>query len=162
VTEPETTTETPAPGDVLIAAVSVADAAALADVHASAFDDAWDRAAIAAVLALPTTVALAAWRGDRAVGVAFLQAAGGEAEVLSIGVRPSECRLGLGRRLLAAALSRLIAVGVTRVSLEVAVDNVAARRLYAGLGFVLAGRRPGYYRRDSTPAVDAAILRLDL
>jgi ribosomal-protein-alanine N-acetyltransferase len=162
VTETELeTNETPRPGDVRIAAVTAADADALADMHASAFDDAWDRTAIAGILALPTTVALAAWEGDRAVGVVFLQAAGGEAEVLSVGVRPTLRRRGLGRRLLAAALCRLIAVGITQVTLEVAVDNEAARRLYAASGFVFAGWRPGYYRRDPAPAVDAAILRLD-
>ena len=40
-----------------------------------------------------------------------------------------------------------------------AVTNAAARALYAGLGYVVVGRRPGYYRRVTAPPVDALVLR---
>ena len=40
-----------------------------------------------------------------------------------------------------------------------AVSNAAARALYAGLGYLPAGRRPGYYRRPGAGPVDALVLR---
>ena len=39
------------------------------------------------------------------------------------------------------------------------MTNAAARALYAGLGYAVVGRRPGYYRRVAAPPVDALVLR---
>jgi ribosomal-protein-alanine N-acetyltransferase len=44
--------------------------------------------------------------------------------------------------------------------LEVAVDNVAARNLYAAAGFATVAVRLGYYRRAGGP-VDAVAMRRD-
>ena len=46
--------------------------------------------------------------------------------------------------------------------LEVAVDNPAAIALYQAAGFVPAGRRRGYYRRQGADAMDALVLRRTL
>jgi len=59
----------------------------------------------------------------------------------------------------AGALAAALAEGAGAVFLEVAEDNPAARRLYAGLGFEEVGRRRGYYPRAGTRAVDALVLR---
>jgi ribosomal-protein-alanine N-acetyltransferase len=61
--------------------------------------------------------------------------------------------------LLGGVLARAAALGASRVLLEVAVDNAAARALYARRNFAIIGRRPGYYRRPPRPPVDALILR---
>lgn len=53
-------------------------------------------------------------------------------------------------------------MGATRLFLEVAEDNAAARALYDRLGFEPAGRRPRYYSRPNGPAVDALLLVLIL
>ncbi|MDP3371055.1 MAG: ribosomal-protein-alanine acetyltransferase, partial [Brevundimonas sp.] len=52
--------------------------------------------------------------------------------------------------------------GATRLFLEVAEDNMAALALYAGAGFVEAGRRPGYYARPHGRPRDALVLALNL
>jgi ribosomal-protein-alanine N-acetyltransferase len=51
---------------------------------------------------------------------------------------------------------------VKRLFLEVAADNIAALRLYKGLGFAAAGRRRAYYRRPGGQPIDAMVLALAL
>jgi len=61
-----------------------------------------------------------------------------------------------------AASARAAAVGVSRLLLEVAEDNDAARALYAAAGFTGIARRPAYYRRPDAPAAGALVLARDL
>lgn len=128
-----------------------ADLGALARLHAAAFDPAWSAGEIAAL------DAVALLEDD--AGLVLVRTVAGEAEILTIGVRPEARGAGVGRRLLEAALAAALAEGAGAVFLEVAEDNPAARRLYAGLGFGEVGRRRGYYPRAGTPAVDALVLR---
>jgi len=66
-------------------------------------------------------------------------------EVDLVAVDPEWRREGRGRRL----LRELIAVeregGVREFRLELSADNVGARALYEGVGFVVVGRRARYY-----------------
>jgi [ribosomal protein S18]-alanine N-acetyltransferase len=79
-----------------------------------------------------------------------------------LAVLPAWRRRGLARRLLAAALERLAAAGTRRLLLEVAEDNVAARRLYQGAGLIPVGRRPSYYRSgDGATAALVLALAID-
>jgi ribosomal-protein-alanine N-acetyltransferase len=131
-------------------------AAALAALHAMAFADPWPASAFAALLSLPET------RLDAvADGFILTRLAADEAEVLTLAVCPLGRRRGVGRRLVDTAAAALAAEGATRLFLEVAEDNAAARALYAAAGFAEVGRRPGYYGRPSG-AVDALVLARDL
>lgn len=128
-----------------------ADFGALARLHAAAFDPAWSAGEIAAL------DAVALLEDD--AGLVLVRTVAGEAEILTIGVRPEARGAGVGRRLAEAALAAALAEGAGAVFLEVAEDNPAARCLYAGLGFEEVGRRRGYYPRAGAPAVDALVLR---
>ncbi|RAI57221.1 ribosomal-protein-alanine acetyltransferase [Roseicella frigidaeris] len=88
-------------------------------------------------------------------GFVLARAAGGEAEILTLAVRPPARRRGLGGALLAGALAGAVARGAAAMFLEVAAGNAAARALYAGQGFVEVGRRRRYYPDGS----DALVLR---
>lgn len=55
---------------------------------------------------------------------------------LGIWLVPEARHLGLGARLLEAALTKAKTKGITRVELTVRVDNVNARRLYERFGFI--------------------------
>lgn len=124
------------------------DLALLARLHAACFEEAWDSAALASLLAMPGACALIAGAGrGEALGFVILRAVAGEAEIISLGVEPRARRLGVGRRLLAGALAAAAASDAARIFLEVAADNWAARALYLEQGFLEVGRRPGYYRR---------------
>jgi ribosomal-protein-alanine N-acetyltransferase len=76
-----------------------------------------------------------------------------EAWVQNIAVRRDAQRGGVGRALLSALLDRAAERGVTRVLLEVAVDNGPAQRLYSGYGFEPVGLRRGYYQPSNTDAL---------
>jgi [ribosomal protein S18]-alanine N-acetyltransferase len=81
-----------------------------------------------------------------------------EAEVLTLCVAPAARRQGIAGALLGDLFERARRAGARSVGLEVAADNLAARRLYEAYGFVQAGRRRGYYRRGAT-AIDALLFR---
>lgn len=148
---------------VSIVAVDAGSVERLAALHRASFADPWDAAAIAGLLALPGTFALAAVaeNPDGPLGFVLLRVAADEAEILTIAVDPGRRRRGIGRRLIEAAAAASIARGASALFLEVAEDNGPALRLYEGMGFRTVGARPGYYRRAAA-AVAARAMRLDL
>lgn len=152
--EPPAPAETPASGLRPIGPFDLDVAAAL---HAACFDDAWSVADIAAVLASPGSFGILSICAGAPAGLALARVAADEAEILSIGVLPDRRRRGTARALLAGVAARAAEAGATRLFLEVAADNRAARALYLREGFAQVGRRPGYYRRGGQ-AVDALIL----
>jgi len=121
-------------------------------------DEPWDAAAFARILALSGVFGYLACPGAEPAGFILARDLGAEAEVLTFGVLPEARRRGIGRALIEAVVGETRRRGVASIVLEVAADNGAARRLYAGCGFLQVGRRPRYYRRAGT-AVDALILR---
>ncbi len=125
-----------------IRVVGVAQADALAAIHAAAFPVAerWDGVAIAALLATPGCFALLA-----AGGMAMTRVAGDEAELLTLAVLPAVQGRGIGGGLLAVALAEAARRGAAAVLLEVAPGNDAARTLYGRAGFGEVGLRRDYY-----------------
>jgi [ribosomal protein S18]-alanine N-acetyltransferase len=65
--------------------------------------------------------------------------------IITIDVRPEARRHGVGKLLMQAAEERLKSEGANWLTLEVAVDNGAARAFYGCMGFYRTGRIPGYY-----------------
>ncbi len=94
-----------------------------------------------------------------AVGKVIGSDADGLGELESVAVKASARRGGIGKALCAAVAHWCRWQGVRAVELEVRVGSGGAIALYAGLGFVVAGRRAGYYRE---PVEDALLMRLDL
>jgi len=79
-------------------------------------------------------------------------------ELESVVVAEEVRRRGVGRALCEAVIRWADALGADEVELEVRAAS-EARQLYAGLGFVVVGRRRGYYRN---PEEDAVLMRLEL
>ena len=129
-----------------------ADAAPLAILHATCFDDAWDAASLRTMLAAPEAFAF-----HHPDGFVLARVAGGEAEILTLAVVPRARGKGLGRALLCEAIAKAERKGADAVFLEVSATNPAALALYARLGFANVGSRRAYYR-----GVDALVLRLSL
>ncbi len=77
-----------------------------------------------------------------------------EREILNIAVHPEFRRLHVATELLRAELSRHPGVHF----LEVRQSNVAAQRLYEGLGFQAVGERPGYYENPPETGIVMRIL----
>ena len=85
------------------------------------------------------------------------QAAGGEAEILTLAVAPAARGRGLGRALVTAAARHAVAMGANAFFLEVEEGNAPALALYAGLGFLQVGRRSGYYEGRDARLLKAAL-----
>jgi ribosomal-protein-alanine N-acetyltransferase len=128
----------------------------LAALHAEAFEAPWDEASLSALLASPGVFSV-----EEPDGFILIRVVADEAEILTLAVRPSARRAGLGGRLVDAAVVRAAALGAERMFLEVAEGNAAARALYARTGFAGAGRRRGYYARADGSREDALILALN-
>jgi ribosomal-protein-alanine N-acetyltransferase len=136
-----------------IAALAVADLAAVTRIHAASFDDAWSTPMLRRILAMPGAGGIVArdGTGEDVVGFALSRIAGGECEILSLAVDPDHRHRGVGRTLLTAAIAWAQTLRASAVFLEVAEDNDVARTLYVAEGFEAVGRRPDYYRlRDGS------------
>lgn len=151
-----------------LVAAGPAHAAVLATLHAACFDDAWDEAAFAGLLATPGTRALIAIAdggapisvlggGGPPLGFVMIRQAADEVEILTIGVLPAARRGGVAALLLGGGLADARHAGAATAFLEVAVDNAAARAFYTAQGFTEVGRRARYYER-AAGRVDALIL----
>lgn len=79
----------------------------------------------------------------------------GELHINNLAVIPAWRRQGLARQLLQAVLAAAEAEGAPRATLEVRRSNLAAIRLYEGLGFKVSAVRPDYYLE---PVEDALVL----
>lgn len=82
-----------------------------------------------------------------------------EAHVTNIAVDPGFRARGAGRRTMAALEERAAQLGASRMTLEVRVSNLAARRLYEALGYHGTGVRRNYY---SDTHEDAMVMWKDL
>jgi [ribosomal protein S18]-alanine N-acetyltransferase len=96
-------------------------------------------------------------KGGRAAGFIVIHA-GPTGHVVTIDVIEAARRLGLGSLLLRAAEERLRAAGSRAVSLEAAVDNLAALSFYKRHGYSVVRTWPRYYSNG----VDALVLRKEL
>ncbi|MFO0748959.1 MAG: ribosomal protein S18-alanine N-acetyltransferase [Myxococcota bacterium] len=75
-----------------------------------------------------------------------------EVELHQVAVRPDARGRGIAKALVQSLLADARARG-ERVLLEVRAGNVAARALYASLGFALVGTRKAYYRDNDEDAL---------
>jgi len=135
----------------------------IAELHGRLFDEKWSEASIKSLLEHPASTSLIAIAGEPKTikGFVIAQLAADEAEILSIGVAPDWQRAGLGVRLIEGLIRASRRGEASKIFLEVAEDNAAARALYAKLGFKQIGQRKGYYKR-SMGNVDALTLALQL
>lgn len=82
-----------------------------------------------------------------------------EVDIHNIAVHRQFRRRGLGRILLHQVVARAQRRSSLRVTLEVRISNISARKLYESLGFAITGLRKGYY---SDNGEDALAMELNL
>ncbi|WP_431282384.1 GNAT family N-acetyltransferase [Humitalea sp. 24SJ18S-53] len=131
--------------------IHAVDVPALAGLHTAAFppEESWGIGAIGTMLAMPGAFGLVLPEQ----GFILARVAAGEAEVLTLAVAPPARRQGIGAGLVVAAMAGALARGASVLFLEVSEDNLAARALYAALGFEQVGRRRRYYADGSDALV---------
>ena len=139
---------------------------AVGELQAKVIDDPWPPDAVAEVLSMPGAFGLIARDPSEAaeaplglIGYVICSRAGDDGEILSVGVRESHRRQGLGRRLLDSAVATLFSAGAEGVFLEVAESNAGAIGLYKHAGFEAVGRRRNYAKTRDGAREDALIMR---
>ena len=129
---------------------------AIAELERICFSDPWSENSVRAELNNPYSLWLIAEADGELVGYIGSQTAVDEADIMNVAVAPSHRRCGIGQMLIDELAARLKEQGVIALMLEVRASNLPAIALYGKIGFLQAGRRPGYYRK---PKEDALILR---
>jgi [ribosomal protein S18]-alanine N-acetyltransferase len=94
-----------------------------------------------------------------AVGKVILLCAERVGELESVAVDETARRRGVGWSLCEAVVDWSRGQGASEIELEVRAGSAGAIALYAGLGFVIVGRRGSYYR---DPDEDAVLMQLKL
>ncbi len=148
-------------GTLTIETVGPAAAQLLSELHREVFSEFWTAEAFDGILKAPGTDALIASAHGEPYGFLVTRAAADEAEIITIGSRPSQQRRGVARQMLTRQMTVLASQGIRSLFLEVAATNIAAQQLYLACGFTEAGRRKGYYKR-AAGAEDAIVMRCEL
>jgi [ribosomal protein S18]-alanine N-acetyltransferase len=153
-----------APAGLHVEMGKVADADALATIHAQGFYRGWPKSDFAAYLADPQTTPtyVAADARRRIVGFAMLRILGAECELLSVAVERKMRGKGIARALLNAAFDDLRLTPVNAMFLEVDETNAGAIGLYRSMGFKDIGTRKGYYPHADGSVAAALVMRADL
>lgn len=129
----------------------------LAALHAEAFASPWSGIEFADLLSHTGVFVFAEPDGFILIRVVL-----DEAEILTLAVRPSARRTGLGRRLVEQGAVAASRAGASRLLLEVSEDNLAARALYDRSEFTQIGRRKAYYAAADGSRTDALVMSRDL
>jgi ribosomal-protein-alanine N-acetyltransferase len=141
-----------------------AQAAECARIHAAGFAFPWTPSELESLISSPSALGTAALdpASARLRGFALSRLAADEAEILTIAIDATLRRGGVGRDLLNAHLSQIVAAGSKKIFLEVDSGNAAGLALYKRFQFVPIGERKGYYRRPDGSSVTALVMRRDL
>ena len=108
-------------------------------------EDFWSEQQVNNQLVNPRGLNLGVISSKGLVGFAFVGYVLDEAELYQIAIWPEVQGCGMATGLLHALEKKLKTLGVVRLMLDVRETNIAAVRLYESFGFVLDGRRKGYY-----------------
>jgi ribosomal-protein-alanine N-acetyltransferase len=127
------------------------------DAFDPGFGEAWTASQSLSMLSLPGVwLSLARYDGE-AAGFALNRIAVDEVELLLLAVRPAHRRLGIGLRLIEQTSRLAREQQASKIHLEVRHNNPALQ-LYVNAGFMLIGRRSGYYRGRDGAIYDALTL----
>ncbi len=118
-------------------------------IHKTGFDFPWNKESFESLLTLPSTIG---WINEN--GLLVCSQVADEMEILTICIMPESRQKGLGMKWLGYLFNYAHTHNMTRIFLEVSVQNIPALRLYQKAGFVEIGRRKNYYKTH-TGYVDA-------
>ncbi|RRI06321.1 ribosomal-protein-alanine N-acetyltransferase [Mesorhizobium tamadayense] len=152
--------------DYALEPLTVADSAAVAELHREDFVRPWTDGEFSALLEQDTVFGYAARETGQGakppVGFVLARLAAGEGEILTVAVARAHRRQGLGWQLMDAVLRELHAQRAEALFLEVDETNQPAIALYRRLGFRQVGQRPNYYRSTKHGPTGALVMRRDL
>jgi ribosomal-protein-alanine acetyltransferase len=126
--------------------------AVLAIEYASFDAEAYPESLFRLYAADPRSLFLIAKTADGIVGYIIARIDRWGAEIVSLAVHPSSRNRGIGRKLLSAAVGRMLRRNARSIRLMVRFDNTGAAKFYRNRGFRPMGRVPGYYE-DGAAAI---------
>ncbi|OLP59332.1 ribosomal-protein-alanine acetyltransferase [Xaviernesmea oryzae] len=153
--------------DFDILRLTASELADVASCHQGRFAHPWSEDEIHALMRQDTVFGFIARQTNPLLGRAALggfvlaRVAGGEGEILTIAVDSRFARLGLGWRLMLAALSEAKRRGAESMFLEVDETNHPAVGLYRRLNFQTVATRKAYYKGADGTRTGALVMRLD-
>ncbi|MCY6382765.1 N-acetyltransferase [Hoeflea prorocentri] len=142
-----------------------ADCAEASIRHSEGFSRPWTDGEIEALLVQEPVFGFVARRPGKwqaSGGFVLARLVEGEAEILTLAVRPKNRRSGIGWRLMGAVLRHLRSEGAECLFLEVDEGNEAALSLYRRIGFTKVAERAAYYDEGGGARTAALVMRLDL
>ncbi len=132
--------------DITVAPMSEDELDEVLAIENASFPSPWSRALFIAELNSPNSFPFVALdSGARVVGFICPMLVIDEGHILDVAVAPAFRGKGIGRLLVEMVIEECRVLGAEFVSLEVRVSNLAAISLYRRLGFIVTGRRKGYY-----------------
>ena len=136
------------------------DCQAVANLETQLFDGRFDAAGLCALLGKPAFYGAVLPAPDmpttvHAYCLAYISSM--QADIIAIGTDKTMQGRGYGKIILQYVTDVSEQHNVAKITLEVAADNIPARRLYAACGFSVSGIRKDYYWR-STNRCDAVIM----
>ena len=124
-------------------------------IEQACFPQPWERLLFEASLLHTKSLCLAAVTlpGQVLAGYVCLWLEPAQVQIQNIAVHPAFRRRGVARYLLVQGLKEALSRGAKQATLEVRPSNLAARRLYASLGFAEKNRLPDYYHAEGEDAL---------
>jgi ribosomal-protein-alanine N-acetyltransferase len=139
---------------VAVERMTVADLAAVQEIEKRSFTVPWPQHAYRHELETNKLAHyLVARVGERIVGFCGIWILVDEAHITTFATHPDWRRLGVGERMLLAALDLSATRGAVEATLEVRPSLVGAQRLYEKFGFKVVGVRPRYYSDNGEDAL---------
>lgn len=132
---------------------------AILRIERSSFSSPWSRGSFQEETRNPVSRFWVVLLDQLPCGYICFWAYAGEIHLMNIVVAPEMRGRGIGRFLLKKMIEEGISSGSGSVWLEVRPSNLAARKLYGGMGFREVARRRRYYRDTSE---DALVMSLEL
>lgn len=122
-------------------------------IESESYPEPWTHGMFRQELTNPNSYIWLALQGDSLIGYAGFWLVLDEAHITRITVAEKHRSNGYGRVITEYMLERAFDLGAALARLEVRETNVPARALYDRLGFVVEGKRFGYYQRTNENAV---------
>lgn len=141
--------------ELIVRSMQMEDIEAVSVIENSVYYAPWPKLAFSSSIGLYPAFVIE--NNTQILGYCIFSMTKEEAHILNLVIAPAFQAQGLGRILLQFVLDFLEQHQITRISLEVAQNNLAAIRLYESHGFKPKGQRKKYYQ---TPEglIDALIL----
>jgi ribosomal-protein-alanine N-acetyltransferase len=130
--------------------LTLEDCQAVSDLEKQLFDGRFDLAALSALLVKPIFYGVVLPAPDMpktiyAYCLAYITST--QADIIALGTDKTKQGRGFGRIILQHLIDVAEQQNVPEITLEVAADNIPARRLYDSCGFHVLGIRKDYYYR---------------